>query len=68
MNRIANHLLWLGPFMLTWRTDSLLLHFRERELIYDLWEAATGYRMVNNNTSALEELPLIALRLGVTSA
>jgi NAD(P)H-quinone oxidoreductase subunit H len=23
--------------------------FRERELIYDLWEAATGYRMVNNN-------------------
>jgi len=23
--------------------------FREREMIYDLWEAATGYRMVNNN-------------------
>jgi NAD(P)H-quinone oxidoreductase subunit H len=23
--------------------------FRERELIYDLWEAVTGYRMVNHN-------------------
>lgn len=22
--------------------------FREQEMIYDLWEAATGYRIVNN--------------------
>ena len=23
--------------------------FREREMIYDLWEAATGQRLINNN-------------------
>ncbi len=23
--------------------------FREREMIYDLWEAATGMRLINNN-------------------
>jgi len=30
-------------------SNPVLLHLREREMIYDLWEAATGYRMVNNN-------------------
>jgi NAD(P)H-quinone oxidoreductase subunit H len=50
LNRIANHLLWLGPFMLDLGAGSPLFYiFREREMIYDLWEAATGYRMVNNN-------------------
>jgi len=28
-------------------SNPVLLHLREREMIYDLWEAATGYRMVN---------------------
>jgi NAD(P)H-quinone oxidoreductase subunit H len=50
LNRIANHLLWLGPFMLDLGAGTPLFYiFREREMIYDLWEAATGYRMVNNN-------------------
>lgn len=50
LNRIANHLLWLGPFMLDMGAGTPIFYiFREREMIYDLWEAATGYRMVNNN-------------------
>jgi NAD(P)H-quinone oxidoreductase subunit H len=50
LNRIANHLLWLGPFLLDMGAGTPFFYiFRERELIYDLWEAATGYRMVNNN-------------------
>ncbi len=50
LNRIANHLLWLGPFMLDTGAGTPFFYiFREREMIYDLWEAATGYRMVNNN-------------------
>jgi NAD(P)H-quinone oxidoreductase subunit H len=50
LNRIANHLLWLGPFLLDMGAGSPLFYiFREREMIYDLWESATGYRMVNHN-------------------
>jgi NAD(P)H-quinone oxidoreductase subunit H len=50
LNRIASHLLWLGPFMLDIGAGTPLFYiFRERELIYDLWEAASGSRMVNNN-------------------
>jgi NAD(P)H-quinone oxidoreductase subunit H len=50
LNRIANHLLWLGPFMLDVGAGTPLFYiFREREMIYDLWEAVSGYRMVNHN-------------------
>ena len=50
LNRIANHLLWLDPFMLDMGAGTPFFYiFREREMIYDLWEAATGSRMVNNN-------------------
>ncbi|MGF1515289.1 MAG: NAD(P)H-quinone oxidoreductase subunit H [Elainellaceae cyanobacterium] len=50
LNRIANHLLWLGPFLLEMGAGTPVFYiFREREMIYDLWEAATGARLINNN-------------------
>ncbi|BDA74785.1 NADH dehydrogenase subunit 7; NdhH [Rivularia sp. IAM M-261] len=50
LTRIVNHLLWLGPFIGDiGATTPVFYTLRERELILDLFEAATGYRMVNNN-------------------
>ncbi|BAC90324.1 NAD(P)H-quinone oxidoreductase subunit H [Gloeobacter violaceus] len=50
LSRIANHLLWVGPFLLDMGAQSPFFYIlRERELILDLFEAATGLRMVGNN-------------------
>jgi NAD(P)H-quinone oxidoreductase subunit H len=48
--RIVNHLLWLGPFLGDLGAQTPIFYtLRDREMILDLFEAATGYRMVNNN-------------------
>ncbi|YAF95064.1 MAG: NAD(P)H-quinone oxidoreductase subunit H [Nodularia sp. CChRGM 3473] len=48
--RIVNHLLWLGPFVGDLGAQTPIFYtLRDREMILDLFEAATGYRMVNNN-------------------
>ncbi|MBE9033535.1 NAD(P)H-quinone oxidoreductase subunit H [filamentous cyanobacterium LEGE 11480] len=48
--RLVNHLLWLGPFITDIGAGSPFFYtLRDREMILDLFEAATGYRMVNNN-------------------
>lgn len=50
LSRIANHLLWLGPFMADLGATSPFFYiFREREMIYDLFESSTGLRMIGNN-------------------
>nr|KJB79997.1 hypothetical protein B456_013G076700 [Gossypium raimondii] len=49
LSHIASHLLWLGPFMADIGAQTPLFYiFRERELVYDLFEAATGMRMMHN--------------------
>ncbi|MBE9216455.1 NAD(P)H-quinone oxidoreductase subunit H [Plectonema cf. radiosum LEGE 06105] len=48
--RIVNHLLWLGPYIMDMGAQTPFFYtLRDREMILDLFEAATGYRMVNNN-------------------
>ncbi len=50
LTRIANHLLWIGTFMGEMGAQTPFFHtFREREMIYDLWEAVSGMRLINNN-------------------
>jgi NAD(P)H-quinone oxidoreductase subunit H len=49
LSRIASHLLWLGPFMADIGGQAPFFYiFRERDLIYDLFEAATSMRMMHN--------------------
>nr|WCD67015.1 NdhH [Impatiens morsei] len=49
LSRIAAHLLWFGPFLADIGAQTPFFYiFRERELIYDLFEAATGMRMMHN--------------------
>ncbi len=48
--RIVNHLLWLGPYIMDMGAQTPFFYtLRDREMILDLYEAATGYRMVNHN-------------------
>ncbi|HEY9736032.1 MAG TPA: NAD(P)H-quinone oxidoreductase subunit H [Trichocoleus sp.] len=50
LTRIVNHLLWLGTFVMDIGGQTLFFYtLRDRELILDLFEAVSGYRMVNNN-------------------
>ncbi|BAU14885.1 NAD(P)H-quinone oxidoreductase subunit H [Leptolyngbya sp. NIES-3755] len=50
LTRIVNHLLWLGPFVGDVGTQALFFPtLRDRELILDLFEAVSGYRMINHN-------------------
>ncbi|MEO1350512.1 MAG: NAD(P)H-quinone oxidoreductase subunit H [Cyanobacteria bacterium J06635_15] len=50
LTRITNHLLWMGPFISDLGNHALFFYtLRDREMILDLFEAVTGYRMVNNN-------------------
>eukprot|EP01018_Ginkgo_biloba_P037104 Gb_40562 [translate_table: standard] len=49
LSRIAPHLLWLGPFMADIGAQTPFFYIsREREIIYDLFKAATGMRMMHN--------------------
>src|SRR5256885_12526656 len=46
ITRLLNHLLWIGAHGLDIRAMAVFLYaFREREDLFDLYEAATGARM-----------------------
>ncbi|KAL4595401.1 hypothetical protein ACB092_12G088900 [Castanea dentata] len=50
LSRIASHLLWLGPFMANIGAQTPFFYiFKERELVYDLFEVAMGMRMMHNS-------------------
>ncbi|TYH80173.1 hypothetical protein ES332_D03G113500v1 [Gossypium tomentosum] len=49
LSHIVSRLLWLGPFMAEIGAQTSFFYiFRERELIYDLFEAAIDMRMMHN--------------------
>ncbi|THF94405.1 hypothetical protein TEA_025509 [Camellia sinensis var. sinensis] len=61
LSRIASHLLWLGPFMADIGSQTPFFYiFRERELLYDLFEAATGIveyqKLITRNPIFLERV------------
>ncbi|MEX0271028.1 NAD(P)H-quinone oxidoreductase subunit H [Leptolyngbyaceae cyanobacterium UHCC 1019] len=50
LGRLVNHLLWLGPFVADIGAQTPFFYtLRDREMILDLYEAVSGYRMVNHN-------------------
>lgn len=50
LTRIINHLLWFGPFLADLGAQTPFFYaLREREMILDLFEAATGMRLIANN-------------------
>lgn len=50
LTRLVNHLLWVGPFVMDMGAQTLFFYsLRDREPILDLFEAVSGYRMVNHN-------------------
>ena len=49
LSRIASHLLWLVPFMADIGAQTPFFYIlRERELVYDRFEATTGMIMMHN--------------------